>query len=226
MSKRKRKPPATSALCAWCKKVVRVRRAGGDKEVPVSESGFTAREFDLSGSHGICKKCAAELMKGVKAVKNPGTGAPSWVRDKAKWKEALDVATVVYGRKVRSRQSRDVYAAIISIYKNLGGRVKRRVLRNPSDSEWEAVIGLFGEFHGFDPSDVLTVSVKSLSMPGVLMQLGTLQEVVYKSDKFDGRKRLYVHKFGKDKPVLAAGGDGRLYIIGGGYKITERGIER
>jgi hypothetical protein len=223
--KKDRKPATTMALCAWCRKTVRIAGKGKQvsREVPVAETGFKADDFV---SHGICTACAAELRKEIKAVKNPASNPPAWVRDKGKWKEAVKLAQVSYGQKIGSKQIRNIYAVIVAIYKNLGGRVTRKVKRNPSEAEWQAVVDLFCEFHDFEPTSAVVRKVDSLVIPDVLVRLGDLVEVTYRSNKFDKRSRLYIHKFGRDKPILAASGDGKLFIIGGGFKITERGIER
>lgn len=63
-------------------------------------------------------------------------------------------------------------------------------------------------------------------IPPVLVQLGELRGVIYASDRCgDGVKRTYIH-FMERPPILAcnAGGD-QLYIVGGGYRVTRRGIE-
>lgn len=226
--KKYRKPPATLTLCAWCHKVVTVKKKGSRPahEIPIVESGFTVGDFGAHGSHGICSSCAVEFLKGISRSKNPASSPPSWVRDKAKWREAVKLAQVSYGHKIGAKQVREVYAVIVNIYKNLGGRVSRKIKGNPSDDEWQAVVRLFDEFHDFEPTTAVVCKVDSLKIPGVLVSLGDLVEVTYKSNKFDKRSRLYVHKFGADKPVLAASKDGKLFIIGGGYGITSRGIER
>lgn len=226
--KRNPKPPASVILCAWCQKIVKVLDQGKGvvREIPLSESGFTVKDFALHGSHGICAKCGKRLMKEAKALKNPTSNPPPWVRDKAKWKEAVKLAQLSYGQKIGSKEVANVYAVIVTIYKNLGGRIARKTKRNPSEGEWRAVIDLFSEFHDFEPTSVIVHEVESLDIPGVLVRLGDLVELTYKSDKFDKRSRLYVHKFGRDKPTLAVCKNGRLFIVGGGYKVTSRGIER
>ncbi len=226
--KKYRKPPATLTLCAWCHKVVTVKKKGSQpaREIPIAESGFTVGDFGAHGSHGICSSCAVELRKEISRSKNPASSPPAWVRDKAKWKEAVNLAQVSVGHKIGTKQVREVYAVIVNIYKNLGGRISRKVKQNPSDGEWQAVVRLFDEFHDFEPTTAVAYKIDSLSIPGVLVRLGDLIEITYKSNKFDKRSRLYVHKFGANKPVLAASKDGKLFIIGGGYRITGRGIER
>lgn len=223
--KKKVSAPITMALCSWCQKVAWPKGKGKqvDREFLLSESKFKVADFL---SHGICTACAKELLKQIEPKKNPSSNPPAWVKDKGKWKEAVRLAQLSYGQKIGSRQVRDAYAVIVTIYKNLGGRVNRKVKRNPSEGEWQAVIDLFGEFHDFGPTTAVVHKVDSLHIPGVLVKIGDLVEVTYKSDKFDRRSRLYVHKFGRDKPVLAASKDGRLFLVGGGYRITSRGIER
>jgi len=222
--KRNPKPPITMAICAWCKKVgwKKGKSPQAEREFLIADSPFTVKDFK---SHSFCVKCAAEFRKTMPTGKNPAASPPSWVRDKAKWKEAMGLAQVSYGHKIGSREARSLYAVVVAIYKDLGGRIRRKVKRNPSEKEWRAVIDLFDEFHEFEPDSTIVFKVNSLKIPGVLVKLGDLHEVTYKSNKFDRRSRLYAHKFGRSKPILAADKDGRLFIIGGGYKITNRGIE-
>jgi len=63
-------------------------------------------------------------------------------------------------------------------------------------------------------------------IPDVLVHLGELRGVVYRSDRGQGRiPRTYVHFFERP-PTLAADPDGRrLFIVGGRYRVTRRGIE-
>jgi len=64
----------------------------------------------------------------------------------------------------------------------------------------------------------------TLQLPehSVVYELGSLTGVIY---ELNGEK--YLHQFGKaSQPVLASSHDGtQLYILGGGYTVTERGIE-
>lgn len=104
-------------------------------------------------------------------------------------------------------------------------RFKKQMKRNPSTAEWNALIELYKTFHSFDPEGMHVVKVDSDRIPKVLVNIGTFEEVTYRSDKFDGQMRSYTHKFKNERPRLCAGADGRLYIVGGDYVITERGIE-
>jgi hypothetical protein len=60
-----------------------------------------------------------------------------------------------------------------------------------------------------------------------LMPLGELRGVIYRASRAPGEvPQNYVHFFEQQFPVLAADPTGRrLYIIGGRYRVTKRGIE-
>ena len=63
-------------------------------------------------------------------------------------------------------------------------------------------------------------------IPDVLMHLGELRGLIYRSDRGQcGRSRTFVHFF--ESPAdLACDASGRqLYIQGGRYRVTTRGIE-
>lgn len=62
-------------------------------------------------------------------------------------------------------------------------------------------------------------------VPDVLFQLGDLTGVEYSSDKWDGKRRTYVHHFQRPRPLLCSDHRGRLFILGGRYRITPDGIE-
>jgi hypothetical protein len=63
-------------------------------------------------------------------------------------------------------------------------------------------------------------------IPNVLVKLGQLRGVIYSSDKEQcGRPRTFIH-FMETPPLLASDADGKqLYIVGGKYRVTSRGIE-
>jgi hypothetical protein len=63
-------------------------------------------------------------------------------------------------------------------------------------------------------------------MPPVVVHLGSLVGVIYRSDRGRcGSPRNYVH-FMKEPPALTSSVDGtRLFIVGGNYRVTPRGIE-
>jgi hypothetical protein len=62
-------------------------------------------------------------------------------------------------------------------------------------------------------------------MPPVVIEIGRLAGLVYRSSKWVGRPRTYIH-FMDDPPRLVADVTGRrLFIVGGSYRVTARGIE-
>lgn len=96
-----------------------------------------------------------------------------------------------------------------------------RVRKNPSRSSSAA--RAFKAFHwGNDPD-----KIENLRLPNyrTLYKLGDLYAVEYLTDK--GRERaVWVHKFGRKRPVLTATPSGKLGpIIGGSARVTPRGIE-
>jgi hypothetical protein len=60
-----------------------------------------------------------------------------------------------------------------------------------------------------------------------LAPLGELRGVIYRASRAPGEvPKNYVHFFNQRLPVLAADPTGRrLYILGGQYRVTKRGIE-
>jgi hypothetical protein len=84
---------------------------------------------------------------------------------------------------------------------------------------------LYRRFHRFDADRCATARMR-LRIPDVLVRLGRLKAVIYTSDKGKrGRPQTYIH-FMQRPPCLACDTDGtQLYIVGGRYRITERGIE-
>jgi hypothetical protein len=84
---------------------------------------------------------------------------------------------------------------------------------------------LFERFHSFAPPQILRRPCRRL-IPNVLVKLGQLRGVIYSSDKEQcGRPRTFIH-FMETPPLLASDADGKqLYIVGGKYRVTSRGIE-
>lgn len=82
---------------------------------------------------------------------------------------------------------------------------------------------LYERFTGHEGEVVATVD-KQL-MPDVLMVIGELDFVGYTTVR-DGNTESYIHKFKKkSRPLLCSSPDGKqLYMLGGAYDFTERGI--
>ena len=101
---------------------------------------------------------------------------------------------------------------------------KLRSQNNPSAAIAEGM-KLFGKFHGFEAGRVTNVQINT-KIPGQLVQIGVLKEIVYHSDKDSpGKLKRYLHDFKKPFPVLCTDVKGnRLFILGGGYKVKAEGI--
>jgi hypothetical protein len=84
---------------------------------------------------------------------------------------------------------------------------------------------LFHRFHRFPAPGVVRRPCRRV-IPKVLVQLGYLRGLIYSSDKGGyGRLKTYIH-FMKTPPRLVCDPQGtQLYIVGGRYRVTPRGIE-
>lgn len=86
-------------------------------------------------------------------------------------------------------------------------------------------VAKFKEFHDFDPKEVVALPVNR-TIPRELVRVGDLVGVIYRSDKWDRKKKDYIHKFNRsDRPILASSPDGkRLFILGGSFRTKAEGI--
>jgi len=84
---------------------------------------------------------------------------------------------------------------------------------------------LYRRFNKFEPTAMMRLTCPR-RVPGVLVRLGELRGLIYRSDKWQrGRPRTYIH-FMEDPPILASDANGRqLFLLGGSYRVTDRGIE-
>lgn len=80
----------------------------------------------------------------------------------------------------------------------------------------------YAEFHWGERSDHTQLHHVPLPDP-VMYELGELVEVVYDASK-GGDRYHWQHAFSSPRPVLAYGQSHNLWILGGGYKVTARGI--
>ena len=83
---------------------------------------------------------------------------------------------------------------------------------------------MFRRFHCFPADRIMTGACRRV-VPKVLVRLGRLKGLIYSSDR--GRKgvKTYIH-FMQTPPLLACDPRGtQLYVLGGRYRVTERGIE-
>jgi hypothetical protein len=113
--------------------------------------------------------------------------------------------------------------------------VKRMQRRNSTSlSERQSVglkrnlrqgLNLYRTFNRFGPSQLRKIA-HSRVIPPIVVQLGELVGLIYRSDKWQaGEPRTYIH-FMEDPPHLVCNPEGtQLYVIGGSYRITPQGIE-
>jgi hypothetical protein len=85
--------------------------------------------------------------------------------------------------------------------------------------------GLFRRFHCFNSSRIVRQPCQR-TIPKVLVGLGELRGVIYQSNRGRcGRSRTFIHFF-KTPPQLTCDARGtQLYIQGGRYRVTQRGVE-
>ena len=84
---------------------------------------------------------------------------------------------------------------------------------------------LYRAFNRFGPSSVRTVDHFRV-IPPIVVDLGELVGLMYRSAKGrPGQPRTYIHQM-EDPPRLVSNIEGtQLYIVGGSYQVTARGIE-
>jgi len=84
---------------------------------------------------------------------------------------------------------------------------------------------LYRQFNCFEPARIEQVHHPRL-IPPVVVELGELAGLIYRSDKWQpGTPRTYIH-FMENPPRLVSSVTGKqLYIVGGDYRVTSRGIE-
>ena len=84
---------------------------------------------------------------------------------------------------------------------------------------------LFRRYQQSSPRRVERSKVPRL-IPPVLVHLGELRGLIYRSDRGPARtSRTYVHFFDRPPRLLADPEGTRLFILGGCYRVTRRGIE-
>jgi hypothetical protein len=86
---------------------------------------------------------------------------------------------------------------------------------------------LHQRFYGRAPECIARARIESTSAPRVLVALGELRALVYRAARAPGGPggRSYVHFFEQPPALLADAAGRRLFIAGGRYRVTRRGIE-
>jgi hypothetical protein len=128
--------------------------------------------------------------------------------------DSLEAATLRALRRAR-RDFRKRSRAAFPPHLALPGAEQQRAFR----AELGRAARLYRGFHRREPSGVARAQVDK---PQAAMRLGRLEGVIYRSD----HGPTYLHKFkGSARPLLVASADGsRLYVVGGRYRMTRRGI--
>lgn len=87
----------------------------------------------------------------------------------------------------------------------------------------QEAIDRFTGFRGDPPEAVEILEVPDFSP--VVLTMGECLGVIYETVR-DGEKEKYIHQFKKSaRPLLCVSSDGQqLYLIGGSYSVTDRGI--
>jgi hypothetical protein len=63
-------------------------------------------------------------------------------------------------------------------------------------------------------------------MPPVVVQLGDLVGLIYRSDKWQrGEPRTYIHVMQTPPRLVSDVAGQQLYLVGGSYRVTPEGIE-
>jgi hypothetical protein len=83
---------------------------------------------------------------------------------------------------------------------------------------------LYETFYGSEPAQTRRERFNRI-VPSVLVDLGSLRGLIYSKRTGDGPMRTFIH-FMENPPRLVCDAAGRrLFVIGGSYRITRRGIE-
>jgi hypothetical protein len=83
---------------------------------------------------------------------------------------------------------------------------------------------LYRGFTRFDPTRTMRVTHCRV-MPPVVVQLGELVGLIYRSDKWCGEPRTYIHLMQTRPRLVSDVGGQQLYLVGGRYRVTPQGIE-
>ena len=95
-----------------------------------------------------------------------------------------------------------------------------------AEREIDKALRLFETFAGCRPRRTGRQRIDRL-VPDVLVDLGELRGLIYRKSHEEraGPRRTYIH-FMEDPPRLMCDAEGRrLFVVGGTYRITRRGIE-
>jgi len=150
---------------------------------------------------------------------------PVWAVNKSVWRRAYYEFKKQYGKKFALGGKR-FFKIMAKIYRQMGGKSRSGYKKiNPgAPGLSNRAVDLYKKFHQFDPESIDKVKIKTRTIPKTLVKVGHLVGVIYRSDKWDHRRRSYIHRF-KTKPLLVTDSiGGSLYVIGGSFKVKPEGI--
>ncbi|MEM9091069.1 MAG: hypothetical protein AAGC93_20285 [Cyanobacteria bacterium P01_F01_bin.53] len=85
--------------------------------------------------------------------------------------------------------------------------------------------GLYCRFNRFSATQVQRIR-HDRRMPPAVVSLGELVGLMYRSDKWQqGQPRTYIHRMETPPQLVCDVTGSQLYIVGGNYRVTARGIE-
>lgn len=160
---------------------------------------------------------ADKIKRGVGAVASTGAEIIESASDALPWYAKPKIIIPVLG-----------IAGVLFLlgYSGLGKRLFRsrksepEYLQNPV-SKRAKVLEKYEEFHGFKARRAR--SIKRIDTDN-LAELGSALEIGYRSGKWDGKKRNYLHKFGKGVKLMSTPDGKALIITGGKLGVNDRGI--
>src|SRR5262245_7112226 len=86
-------------------------------------------------------------------------------------------------------------------------------------------MNLYHAFNGFEPSRVLHVRHPRV-IPPLVVELGELVGLMYRSGKGrPGQPLTYIHRMENPPHIVSEVAGTQLYVVGGSYRVTPRGIE-
>jgi hypothetical protein len=109
--------------------------------------------------------------------------------------------------------------------KRLNSSCRDHAVSEVSKKDLRHGMEIYRRFNSFNPSRVMKIKYHRV-IPPVVVELGQLVGLIYRSDKWQRhRSQTFIHLM-DDPPTLVSDVNGtQLYIIGGSYRVTHRGIE-